>query len=589
MNKAYSRVNWSNDTSKKTFINDTNLNVMDKGIDVLDDRIIDLDGRILELEGYEEEAKESAENADVSEANAKTSENNAKASETKAKEYMEKAFAGTPDGYDALVSKVDSLDIKKTTDSTLYGSKHGGARLVGMVGNTVQNGTPSQSTPQPMYHTSDCVEMIQGWYALTNGAYTNHANYVCNKNKIPCKVGDVVKFNVENIPSAIVLSYYDENGNFLAYSDKYPTTNTLEVTVETSGVSFFNFSLKDDNGVTVDTVGKITLQINGKYVNCIECTQNLVKGLEFGALDSGNGAEITTASVHRTPYIEVNPSDKLFVFGYDISATRYVRVFYFDKDKKWISDVVFTNHFEITIPTNCHYIRMQIDQSVTGYRDIVVSYVPQEEYHEPIRAHFLTNEPLRKGDILFKDTDGLHKIERKVAERILTSKNAGWMQANNIVGHKGVFFTQTYKTDHVYPQYPLCETFSQASGYSDVSNYVCAIDKTGSFWVCNDDITTIQDFATWVDENPIKVQYTLATPTIEVLDTESQLALNSLKTFDNVTYLEFDSRVKPSEIEVEYGTSQVGAYTLQSLNNTEANAIRLNELAVAMVSLGSEV
>ena len=86
-----------------------------------------------------------------------------------------------------------------------------------------------------------------------------------------------------------------------------------------------------------------------------------------------------------------------------------------------------------------------------------------------------------------------------------------------------------------------------------------------------------------VTENDVRVQYRLATPIIETLDTESQIALNGLKTFEGVTYVGFDSRVQPLEFEAEVGTSQVGAYTLKSLNNSESNAVKIEDAIDTML------
>lgn len=59
-----------------------------------------------------------------------------------------------------------------------------------------------------------------------------------------------------------------------------------------------------------------------------------------------------------------------------------------------------------------------------------------------------------------------------------------------------------------------------------------------------------------------EVVYQLATPTTEVLSTADQIALNSIPTYDTVTYLELlDTEVEP-EVSGEYGVSKIGGYTL---------------------------
>lgn len=75
MQKLYSRINWENDPSTNTAINEDNLNKMDYALDQMDDRVVN-------LAGYETRAAESA-------VNAKTSETNAAQSEANAKEYEE--------------------------------------------------------------------------------------------------------------------------------------------------------------------------------------------------------------------------------------------------------------------------------------------------------------------------------------------------------------------------------------------------------------------------------------------------------------------------------------------------------------------
>lgn len=59
MNKIYNRIDWENEPSKKTPVNEDNLNRIDSAVDVIDTRVCD-------LAGYEERTKESAADAAVS-------------------------------------------------------------------------------------------------------------------------------------------------------------------------------------------------------------------------------------------------------------------------------------------------------------------------------------------------------------------------------------------------------------------------------------------------------------------------------------------------------------------------------------------
>ena len=48
MNKTYSRINWENEPSTETPINEDNLNRMDAALDTIDDRVVTLDTTKLE-------------------------------------------------------------------------------------------------------------------------------------------------------------------------------------------------------------------------------------------------------------------------------------------------------------------------------------------------------------------------------------------------------------------------------------------------------------------------------------------------------------------------------------------------------------
>lgn len=134
MQKAYERIIWADFPSTKTALASRLLNRMDYAID-------EIDNRVVELSGYQEEALLSEQNSKESEIKAKISETNAKESEVKSKEYMEKAFAGTPEGYDDLVERVNSPVIRQTTEETIVGCEDGGLKLLKVGGNSYQKVT----------------------------------------------------------------------------------------------------------------------------------------------------------------------------------------------------------------------------------------------------------------------------------------------------------------------------------------------------------------------------------------------------------------------------------------------------------------
>ena len=456
MQKAHSRINWENLPSINTPLGANNLNKMDKALDVVDDRV-------LSLYGYEGRVAQSEKNAKESEANAKTSETNAKQSELKAKEYMENAFSGTPDGYDKLVEDVRLMDIKTTTDTTLSNSKAGGYKLLSMSGNSVQNGTPTPTTPYAINNVGDCVEMMQGLYSASNGAFSSGSHWVCNKNPIPCASGNVISLAFENTFEIVYVLYYN-NSAFVSAVD---IASTGKVTVP-SGVTHFNFEVRKQD-VTVDTVGKISLTINGKYV------------VQIKSYDDNGNEKVATV---------------------------------------------------------------------------------------------LLNEPLRDGDILYRT-----HVERHSAEITYD-------------GSTSFVFLTEQNVNYVFAS-PVANAKPNSLGVCNMmaSTEVGLIDNNFFFngnsqpIFCSNSISSADEWKALISEKPCTIQYSLATPIIETLDTDSQIALNSLETFDTVTYINVDSRTQPSEIVSEYGTGKVGALVIQAYNegfvkNIEINADLNNKVKV---------
>ena len=103
----------------------------------------------------------------------------------------------------------------------------------------------------------------------------------------------------------------------------------------------------------------------------------------------------------------------------------------------------------------------------------------------------------------------------------------------------------------------------------DVNSFRCYVDSTGYvvFRVPASENNNFMDKETvksFFDNNEIFVAYELTEEITEALPIADQTALNSLSTYDGITYIEFDSEIKPT-FKGEYGTSKVGGYTLEGM------------------------
>ena len=78
---------------------------------------------------------------------------------------------------------------------------------------------------------------------------------------------------------------------------------------------------------------------------------------------------------------------------------------------------------------------------------------------------------------------------------------------------------------------------------------------------CNEHTTDLEVWKTYIDNNEVYIIYEIAEPVIEDLPTVDQLVLNSLKTFQGGTHVEFDGEVQAT-LNSNYATNPVGTMAL---------------------------
>lgn len=505
----------------------------------------------------------------------------------------------------ALNSRADALEIKTTKERTNKGTKHGGFRLTKMLANTVQNGTPSPSTPFPLYSTGDCVELIRGGYSATNGVYSStYEDWICNKYSIPCKAGDVVKItDNDKVANNVQAVWYNDNG-YLSYNI-VDSSNTIECTAP-SGATRFNFNANSNIAhKDIGNVGKITITINGKYLGCAKTVnENSFGGLAFAKALANSGATSTldtnaktvtltgNADVDKFSYTDFKENTQYTFFfkgsNNSTSAPRLtnLRITYTDGTYQELAFVYAGGHTALVSEANktisklggtwqsgvatFEYEYFGIMEGVHTVKD----FVP----HKETIAWYTTQYPMIGGSTQFKE-NGLHKAEHTYGEVVLNghidetwryNESNGLFYTNIVASATKVF--GKLRCSH-YPNDTNAEKFITTERGNGVAIWIYNNDYNG-------DVNLLREA---LQSSPITVQYELATPIIETLDNASQIALNSLETFDGVTYVEFDTRVQPLGFEAEAGTSQVGAYTLKALNNSESNAVKIEDAIDTML------
>ena len=266
-----------------------------------------------------------------------------------------------------------------------------------------------------------------------------------------------------------------------------------------------------------------------------------------------------------------------------------------------------SHNFITTQPNNLFVIRVAIGTVLSNF--LVQPMLCEGDYtnkaveFEPYKESSVTlSNPIELygiGNVQDVIEDG--KVKKRFARVVLDgSDDEGWeVQATK---NTGVYRLSTLSLkdsikgcDIAVVANMLCNQFVATTSNS-AGTYGCnvgiSVVADGRLYIYDETFNT-DNISLWkahLAENPMTVVYELAEKTKEALPTADQVALNSLATYDGITYLEFDSEVQPT-FEGEYGTSKVGGYTLEGMlagRNGELMgkdyANRITALETAMVN-----
>ena len=465
--------------------------------------------------------------------------------------------------------------------------------------------SPNPNYPQSINNVGDCVEMMQGIYSYSTGAFSTSANDVCNKRPISCSSGDTIKIEVEteNVP---VIVFYS-NGNYLSYATQNTAYKTE--TVVPSGATHFNFYIHNSKALTVEDVGKISLTINGKSVVQfkeenknfwyaeLSGTPSVItfdKDTQTYTLPSGYvGSAIVSNFNSYIPKGAKVTLSILAISGKFTDTRDNVNVTVRNSSGAMIGNPVFLPH-DVSFNNNVYSSTFELTDDVMFLR-----FYKDGSGNTNVTSEIKFKVQLEIGEVAtewvaHKESIATVLLEAPLCETdVMSSKEV--VRKRAIKTFNGSEFWQRSYGDGINQFYvsvngakntgvTLCEYYKPIILADRVNNYNTIYSGTDIICVNTLECATVDEWKALLSSRPITVEYELATPTVETLDTTSQIALNSLETFDGVTYINVDSRTLPSEIKGEYGTSKVGAGVLKALNANDTQEIKAKEF----ITVGTE-
>jgi hypothetical protein len=483
--------------------------------------------------------------------------------------------------------------------------------------------TSTTSTTQPnSYAGRENILEIGGVTEQDSTSGTNLINQACvpagSAKKHFLKAGTyTVTRDASEVGNSLYLGAYDSNNNVITENtlvvQGFGISSNKEYWYGGAAYTSTTFTTNVDCYVKIGVIngsGKTYLMLNAgntalpyeKYTGGIpapnpsypmEIKKSVVKGIRthwknFAKLSVNSqtlyGVEVVRNDNSITLKGTATGSDGIFITdAIKLKVgTYYTNVLMYRQDKKtnWLETIAKNSVFEVTDEEQIFRPLQWVNQGQV-YNETIIPMVCLAEYKDVVEPYtessYTFSQPIElygKDDV--QDVITPKEIGRKyeyirvtgsdVKSVILYADTGTAITINKVAKIDGKCLSNGF----------ISVSFNDR--VKDVNSFRCYVDTT-SYVVFrvpkseNDNFASKDDAINFFDNNEIFIAYETAEETTEALPIADQIGLNSLATYDGITYVEFDSEIQPT-LKAEYGTSKVGGYTLESLLTARNNDLR---------------
>ena len=444
--------------------------------------------------------------------------------------------------------------------------------------------SPNPDYPQIVHGAGDMGffdgELLQGYYQVSDGTFKTATVALCNKNPIPCKPGDKIIFEYEDVinGSGISIFFYKSDGTFISRVNKVGVRKIEGVAPQDT--TYCNIVINPaSEPIPVASAKHITVTINDKYAVCVKSKGKNLLNLTGEILYSfgretifDNQVTINPTTDGRTApgvwfilgdikkflgktiYVKAdaiqrsgnyNPRMLLMTIKGNTSVRTYLTYSYSkagqvmsvkipdDLDTNEASDLAFNmyvNDGSSQVDADAYAIFTNV---YAGLSEPTNEFVPYQSNVTYIPVDY----PLFEGD----------KIVRRNGEYKLLRKWGMETFDGSVVWGKN----SASEDDYLYYYSRLPEKDTSGKLYCDRLKHIKSADpgigvQLSSYYPkalyvrlsANElPVNDIEHFSEWIQEHPLTFVYPLATPTEEPLSSEAMKALYSIMACDEETEL----------------------------------------------------
>ena len=283
------------------------------------------------------------------------------------------------------------------------------------------------------------------------------------------------------------------------------------------------------------------------------CGKNLCDGvLEQGAYNTSDGyTNISSNKYVRTPNFTILQPNTQYTLNFTNSVdSKKGSILFYGKNKNFLSQLNISNNLTFTTSSDTYFLRLDIyssnDITPSNITNLQIEKGNQATIYEPYigQDYHITlptgMELCKIGtyqDYIYKE-DGNWYLYKNIGKVVLDeNNNMTTYTYNNMLG---VNFINALSTQCLRAV-GVCNYSNKVGQWSSNSIWIGVVDKN-IYWlnILNLlNISTIEDFKTWIANNNVIIYYVLATPTTtEITDTTliGQLeALKNATSYENQT------------------------------------------------------
>lgn len=484
--------------------------------------------------------------------------------------------------------------------------------------------SPNPDYPQIVHGVGDMGffdgELLQGYYQVSDGTFKPATVALCNKNPIPCKPGDKIIFEYEDVinGSGISIFFYKSDGTFISRVNKVGVRKIEGVAPQDT--TYCNIVINPvSEPIPVASAKHITVTINDKYAVCVKSKGKNLLNLTGEILYSFGRETIFDNQVTirpttdgrsapgvwfvlgdikkflgKTIYVKAdaiqrsgnyNPRMLLMTIKGNTSVRTYLTYSYSkagqvmsvkipdDLDTNEASDLalnMYVNDGSSQVDADAYAIFTNV---YAGLSEPTNEFVPYQSNVTYIPVDY----PLFEGDKIVR-RNGEYRVLRDCGMKAYDgSDDEKWFESNK-TDYQAFGIAEEVKSGAV-----KCDRFMYIPNNTVSSGNAIGIGTARTnnrIYVANGISNNLSEFKTWLKSNPITVVYQLVAPTDEPLPPESQKALYSIMACDEQTEIEIAGVPSDAEIQNQFllPRNEDGALNTTAYCTAKRNEIALEEL-----------